>query len=189
MWSDTSARIAALLPDGGSAVNLGAGDGRVLVGVRALRPNATLHGVDLDPTMRQMAEHNIQKAHIQYHTASSTDLHMFPNASQDVVSGEVFFHHLSTPDQERTRDEVQRILKPEGAFLLTDFSTPAGKIASLLMRAYHALLKEPQAKRQLQGGLHEILEPIRRHGTVEDLDRYLGTIHTYLCRFVPDEAK
>jgi len=69
--------------------------------------------VDINPDTRRFASPDVKTI-----IASSTDLSMIPARSIDVVFASNFFEHLSRRDIVRTVQEVARVLRTEGRFLI-----------------------------------------------------------------------
>ncbi len=88
--------------------------------VHTLRSNVSLHGSDIDPAIIRIAKRKSNNS-ITFDVASINKTH-YDDHSVDVVVSSLMFHHLDADMQRRAFTEVRRILKPNGVFLLCDFS-------------------------------------------------------------------
>ncbi|MFF4473802.1 class I SAM-dependent methyltransferase [Streptomyces sp. NPDC001599] len=109
-------------PRAGVAVDIGTGPGRLLLRVARSRPDLTLHGVDISPSMVRRARHNAERYglgnRITVHLADGTGLPL-PDACADVVVSTLSMHHWS--DTHATVAEAARVLRPGGRLVVFDF--------------------------------------------------------------------
>lgn len=109
-------------PRGGVAVDVGTGPGRLLLRVARSRPDLTLHGVDIAPSMVERARHNAERYgfgdRVTVHLAGGTGLPL-PDACADVVVSTLSMHHWS--DTPATVAEAARVLRPGGRLVIFDF--------------------------------------------------------------------
>ncbi len=151
-WKRIVEEVSRRAPKDGTVVDLGCGPGSILRMLRAARPDLRLIGVDVDPAIVAIARRRAQHKNIEFHTAS-IDQTPLPDSNADVVLSTLMFHHLPTPIKKQAFVEVQRILKPKGAFLLCDFSVPQNR-AWLSIRWWKYL--EPEIEPQFHGQLLEL---------------------------------
>lgn len=112
-----------------SVLDVGCGTGRLLRKAKLQWPTVHLVGVDPAQAMVQQATKLLPEA--EFHVAMAESLPL-PDASVDVVFSTMSFHHWI--DQAKGVNEVARVLRPQGAFLLADVVAPFG--LSIFMRHF-----------------------------------------------------
>lgn len=97
-------------------VDLGCGSGEELIPLR--RRGARVIGIDISPHLIAIALERLQMygMEAELEVASAYETHL-PDASVDVVFCMSLLHHL---ELERVRNEIRRILKPDGLFILKE---------------------------------------------------------------------
>lgn len=115
---DLPGAIAATVPSGAVAADLGCGTGEVLL--RMLPAARELIGVDGSARMLDLARRRFahESARVSLRIG---DLEHLPlrDGEADFVSVNMVLHHLSSP--EAALAEARRVLRPGGRFVLTDF--------------------------------------------------------------------
>ena len=101
--------IANHIGDDSHVVDLGCGDGRLCELIREVNKGGVVHGVDFVKYERS------DKTQVEYHIADVTDTGL-KNGFDYVISTETL-EHLTKPQE--LIDEVYRLLKPAGKFILT----------------------------------------------------------------------
>ncbi|MGD1004628.1 MAG: class I SAM-dependent methyltransferase [Methanoregulaceae archaeon] len=102
-----------------SILDVGCGTGRLLRKARERWPNARLIGVDPAEGMVKKARLMMPDSTFMVSPAESISL---PDMSVDLVFSTASFHHWS--DQLQGMDEISRVLRPGGQFLLADIVFP-----------------------------------------------------------------
>jgi ubiquinone/menaquinone biosynthesis C-methylase UbiE len=114
-------RRALRLQPWGEAVDLGCGPGHLAIELARAAPSLHVTGVDLSNALLAEAILHAAQAdaahRVQFRTADAADT-PFPDASFDLAVSTLSLHHWSDPVP--ILDEVQRILKPGGAFVIFD---------------------------------------------------------------------
>lgn len=127
------ARRAASLMPVGEAADLGCGPGYLVIELARCAPNLHMTGVDLSDAMLTQAIANARLAGVahqtDFRTADAAAL-PFPDASLDLVVSTLSLHHWDDPGL--IFNEVARILRPGGAFLLFDLRRDLGPAPWLL---------------------------------------------------------
>ncbi len=84
-----------------------------------------VYGIDIAGKMIAKAGKKAEKygLDIDFKVASIDDL-PFPDNHFDVIIASMMFHHLPVRIKESGLSEIYRVLKSDGRFLLSDFSTP-----------------------------------------------------------------
>jgi ubiquinone/menaquinone biosynthesis C-methylase UbiE len=127
------ARRAAALMSAGTAADLGCGPGYLAIELARCMPGLHVTGVDLSDAMLTQAIANARLADVAHQTDFRTgDVAAlpFPNASLDLVVSTLSLHHWDDPRP--VFDEVARVLRPGGAFLLFDLRRDLGPAPWLL---------------------------------------------------------
>lgn len=178
MWWRIAGEVARRAPQGGSVADLGCGPGSILRRIRRLRPDIALMGTDIDPMMIRIAERRAQGQQITFAIAS-IEKQPVPDQSVDLAMSTLMFHHLQPETKRAAIREVRRILKPEGIFLLCDFSKPSEKHWFLSLEFWRHI--EPEIIPQLEG---QLLEIAREAGaSIETLWTVYGCIALHRLTF------
>ncbi len=89
-------------------------------------------GIDISDSMLRVANRNNKYANVRFQLADATNLPL-ENDSFDVVTISFAIHDMPASVQERVLKEMFRVVKPEGVFLIVDYSLPRNRIARLLI--------------------------------------------------------
>ena len=136
MHAWTARRIAEALPRGGRYVDVGTGPGALPAAIAALRPDASVTGVDPSERMVELAQARLAAApgaepgRVLRGDAAHLPL---PDASADVVSAVLTMHHW--PDLDGGVAELARVLAPGGAVVVVEMRGPGRHVARALRRA------------------------------------------------------
>jgi ubiquinone/menaquinone biosynthesis C-methylase UbiE len=127
------ARRAAALVAAGEAADLGCGPGYLTIELARWSPGLHVTGIDLSDVMLAQAITNARLAGVphqtDFRTADAAAL-PFPDASLDLVVSTLSLHHWD--DAVPVFNEVARVLRPGGAFLLFDLRRDLGPAPWLL---------------------------------------------------------
>jgi ubiquinone/menaquinone biosynthesis C-methylase UbiE len=128
------ARRATDLIAAGEAADLGCGPGYLVIELARSAPELHVTGVDLSDAMLTQAINNARLAGVAHQTdfrpADAAAL-PFPDASLDLVVSTLSLHHWDDPVP--IFNEVARVLRPGGAFLLFDLRRDLGPAPWLLL--------------------------------------------------------
>ncbi len=178
IWQRMAAEVIERAPCGGTVIDLGCGPGTVLRLIHDKRPDLKLIGADIDPAIIRIAEKQAGGKNIQFHIASIDEVPFEPQSAEIVISSLVF-HHLDEPVKRRAFEQIRRILRPDGIFLLCDFSVP--KRPWLIPIASAILAIEHEAPKQLRGQLFSLAR--EASATIETLQTYYGCISMHRVIF------
>jgi len=136
-------RLVAHIPDNSRVLDLGCGTG--LLTIRAARCGAKVKGIDVNPEMLEIAQHQAEQAgvaeYIDFVEVGVAELDNEKAESYDVVTSGLCFSELTKEELSYTLSQIQRILKPGGLLLIADEVRPV----SMAARFIHSLLKAPLA--------------------------------------------
>ncbi len=113
-------RAVALKPDG-QAADLGCGPGHLAIELAQAAPGLEVTGLDLSDEMLVQAEGYARRAglgeRVAFKWGDAAQI-LFPDASLDLVVSTLSLHHWSDPVA--VLDEIARVLRPGGVFLVFD---------------------------------------------------------------------
>jgi len=125
--------MQAVAPQG-SVLDIGCGTGRLLRTAALRWPGARLFGVD--PAERMISEAARLGPDVAFQVAGAEGL-PFPDRSMDLVVSSLSFHHWA--DQSQGLREIQRVLRPGGAFALADHMFWPGGLFNERIHRHRAL--------------------------------------------------
>ncbi|HEY6101759.1 MAG TPA: class I SAM-dependent methyltransferase [bacterium] len=116
---------AVALEEAEVLLDVGCGTGTLLAELSRRRPHARVTGLDADPQILARAREKLTSSGLRATLirAYAQDLPI-ADATFDVVTSTLIFHHLSTAAKRSALAEIYRVLKPRGRFLLADFGRP-----------------------------------------------------------------
>jgi len=123
---------------GHRVLDVGCGTGTLGLMIEARQPGAKVYGIDGDSKVLSIARTKAarRRSSVQFERAMAWDL-PYPEASFDRVVSSLVFHHLASPDKLRAAQEIHRVLRPGGIFLLADFGPPESGLGKVLSRGLH----------------------------------------------------
>ncbi len=141
---DTAIRqqlIALAAPAPGETVlDVGCGTGTLALALKSSVGRGEVHGIDASTEMVQVARAKAAKA------GSAIDFQValveaipFPDATFDLVTSSLMLHHLPDDLKPRGLNEIRRVLKPSGRFIVMEFAahgySPLGHLLSVVGHA------------------------------------------------------
>lgn len=153
--NDLKRLIGEPLPQGGTLLDVGCGQGKSFRLLRDAFQPARLLGLDADPHSLSLAQAEAEREDIavELHSADCAQI-LLPDHSIDIVFCHQTFHHLV--EQERALAEFWRVLKPGGLLLFAE-STKA-YIDTWVIRWF---FRHPM---EVQKSAEEYLEMLRWQG-------------------------
>lgn len=141
-------RAVAIMP-AGHAVDLGCGPGHLAIELARAAPGLHVTGVDLSDEMLAQAEARASRSgladRVTFRKGDAVQI-PFPDGSLDLVVSTLSLHHWSNPVG--VLDEIARVLKPGGAFVVFDLRRDmAAPVYLLLWFATHVVV--PRALRRV----------------------------------------
>jgi ubiquinone/menaquinone biosynthesis C-methylase UbiE len=123
---------------GQHALDLGCGTGTLTLMLKRAVPGANVTGIDGDRQVLAIARSKAKRARADiawdYGLAAKLP---YPDNSFDAVLSSLVLHHLATVDKRLAFQEIRRILRPGGRFVMLDFGPPFDpltQIQALVMR-------------------------------------------------------
>jgi len=125
----------ASIEDGQRILDLGSGTGTLMLMIKQKYPAAGLVGLDIDTKALALALRKSYKAKSSIALVKGSAIQL-PYASEtfDRVLSSLVYHHLRSDQKVSSMQEVLRVLKPGGQFLLADFGKPGNFIMSMMSR-------------------------------------------------------
>ena len=112
---------AAVLQEHGEAVDLGCGAGQLVLEMARQAPGLHVTGIDLSEKMladaRQAAQQGGLEDRVDFRLGNVEEI-PFPDQSLDLVISTASLHHWTDPV--KVLNEIERVLKPGGAFYIFD---------------------------------------------------------------------
>lgn len=129
---------ASALADGETLLDVGTGTASLLVIAKPQFPRSRMIGVEPDAAILARARAKVGHAGLTVELLhAGAEALPLPDASIDLVTSSLVFHHLPTPAKQAATAEIARVLKPNGRFLLADFGPPD----TAVLRAVFALVR------------------------------------------------
>ncbi len=156
---------AAALKDQGSAVDLGCGAGQLVMELALMAPGLHVTGIDLSEKLLEGARQSARRAGLQDRVdfrVGNVEQLPFADQSLDSVISTGSLHHWSNPVA--VLNEVDRVLKPGGAYFIFDLRRDMALPFYLLMWFATQFIAPPV--------LHRINEPMNSRNaayTVQEL--------------------
>ncbi len=122
--------IDKLDPKNGEAIlEFGYGTGQNIILAHQRNENADLRGIDVDPKVKEIAEHKLNKLGLDMNLDLYDGL-VFPyaNDSFDKVFSSLVFHQLDRKNKLLLLKEIYRVLKPNGKLIIGDWGKAKNKI-------------------------------------------------------------
>jgi SAM-dependent methyltransferase len=122
----------ARIPENSRVLDLGCGTAMLTILLKKSQPKAEVIGVDIDPTVLEIAKKKAARAGVDIGFDLGTSFKLpYPDNYFDRVVTSLVFHHLTTENKVRSLKEVLRVLKPKGELHVADFGRPQNALMSL----------------------------------------------------------
>ena len=145
------------LRPGQDVLDIGCGTGTLAVALARRNPGVHVTGVDPDGKALAIARRKARRARVEVRLllGRSEDL-PYADASFDHVFSSFMFHHLDQHEKRATLRQVQRVLRPTGAFHMLDFRAER-RPRRALGRALDVLRATPKLRGQLEPDVEAML--------------------------------
>jgi ubiquinone/menaquinone biosynthesis C-methylase UbiE len=157
----------------GSILELGCGEGQGTKNVLRLFSPSSIHAIDLDPKMIARAKQRVNDKRVTFAVGDAANLSFAKDASFDAVFDFGIIHHI--PNWQDCLDEVNRVLKPGGLFLLEDLSIESFTKGPL-GKTMHRMLEHPYDRMYTKAAFEEEL---KRLGLVPVKTYELRKVHMF----------
>ena len=157
-WVYQEAARLASVREGDKVLDVGCGTGFLaIIFKKMVGERGDVKGIDPAPKRLEKARRRAKRERLAIDFREGTIENIpFADGSFDVVSSTFVFHHLSMALKKEGLREIQRVLKPEGRFLLVDFDRILNPLVGLL--AWLAYPFDEGIRLQIRGGLLQFLE-------------------------------
>jgi len=136
-------RLTAHIKEEDRVLDVGCGTGALAL--RAAKRGAKIKAIDINPGMLDVAEAKAKDAHlsqnIEFVEMGVVELGNEADRTYDVVMSGLCLSELTKQELDYTVNEVSRILKPEGLFLVIDETRPQSFIKRLLQGFFRSIFK------------------------------------------------
>ena len=175
-------RIAAVRP-GEVVLDVGCGTGSLAAKLAAAD---RVFGLDADAHALDLARAKIDTGRVFLARGLAQSM-PFRAGTFDVVVSSLFFHHLTTQAKGDVLQEIRRVLRPGGRFVVVDWGRPSGFFSRMAFYAVQALDGFETTRDSVEGTLPSIIATSgfatpREH---LPLSTPLGTIRFWETRPVP----
>lgn len=155
----------------GRALDLGSGTGQLAIEIAEMAPKLAVIGLDMSDAMLDLASANARQADVGDRVTfikGVADRVPYPDASFDLVVSTLSMHHW--PDPVAVFNEIQRVLRPGGRFMIFDLRRDVGLAPWLLFWfATHVVvpgtlrrMNEPMSSREAAYTSPEVVEMLSR---------------------------
>lgn len=149
----------AEIESGAEVLDVACGTGTLAIWLKARHPEASVTGIDGDPSILKIARIKTDKAGVAIHFDQGLSSDMpYSNDKFDAVVSSLFFHHLSREMKERTASEIHRVVKPGGMVHIADWGKPDNLLMGLLYYGIQLLDGFANTNDNRQGLLLQIIE-------------------------------
>ncbi|MDO8642440.1 MAG: methyltransferase domain-containing protein [Candidatus Woesearchaeota archaeon] len=106
-------------------LDVGCGTGTLAVELKKEKANVEVHGVDPDEKILALARKKIAKNKMEVHLNKAYAQKLpFPDRHFDAAYSSLVWHHIPDHAKQDCFDEIFRVLKKGGVFVLSDFGKP-----------------------------------------------------------------
>jgi len=168
------------IQNAGSVLDLCTGTGTLLTHLRAkVGPNGQVVGVDFSHGMLKIAQEKTRGLTDVCLVEADAGCLPFANVAFDAVTCSHAFYELKGATQDQALQEIVRVLKPEGNFLMMEHDVPANPFERALFYLRLTLIGAGQAF----DFLHREREVLERHfASVEKVVAPAGRSKVMICR-------
>lgn len=153
-------QILRLIPGTAEAIlDVASGTGTLSRAIGRALPGAQVQGVDGDAEMVKRARHLAveQGVAVTYAQGLAQAL-PYDNASFDVVTACLLFHHLTLDNKRSALREISRVLRPGGMLLLSDWGKPHNWLSQVAFLAVRCLDGFGTTRENVEGRLPAVVE-------------------------------
>ena len=138
------------LPDGSRILDIGCGTGLLTARIARRHPQLEVIGIDASRPMIEVAKRKRSSSNCHFRQALGEDL-PYAEASFDLVTSALFFHHIDCALKQQTLKEIRRVLKPKGELLIADMDRPYTALGWVMSWTAWKLFRQPEIKENMDG--------------------------------------
>ncbi len=121
------------LQEGQSVLDLGTGTGKIITALKQAYPQVTdFHGIDISPEMMDKIDPALN---FTLNVSTIEDIDCYPDEQFDLITARMVFHHSN--NLEKAMQEVWRLLKPQGRFILCEGNPPSNNSYNFYKEMFH----------------------------------------------------
>jgi ubiquinone/menaquinone biosynthesis C-methylase UbiE len=161
-------------------LDLGCATGTLLLMIKRKYPKSEVIGLDINSNAIQLASYKALKDGLSIPLVKGTAYQLpFSSATFDRVLSSLVSHHLDVEQKIPAMQEVLRVLKPGGQFLLADFGKPDNLLMSIMAQIAG---KFEEMTDNIQGLVPEMMKKSGFDDTkrVRTLSTTFGTLEFYI---------
>lgn len=119
----------ARIKDKDRILDFGCGTGTLTIMAKKENPNATVHGVDVDPKIFKIAKNKIKHENLEIRLNIYKGISLpYKDKMFDKVLSSLVFHHLLREEKINALEEIYRILKYGGTLYIYIFNRPTPSV-------------------------------------------------------------
>ncbi len=165
-----------------SILDLGCGPGRLAIRFKKNNPRCKVTAVDRDPKILELAKKNARQAGAKIHFVQQDLATLTFSNTFDRIYSTFVFHHLPVESKKCTLNQLRKLLKPGGQFVLADFCQSHGLLEKLTFLPVQWIDGFKTTSPHIQGWLEKELN--RYFSKVEQKARittFLGPAGVFVC--------
>jgi ubiquinone/menaquinone biosynthesis C-methylase UbiE len=149
--------VVAAAATPGAILDVGAGTGTLAVALADAVPDATITGLDGDPSILERARRKAEgRSNIFFVEGRAEDL-PFDDASFDALTSTLVLHHLTTETKRRALREAARVVKPGGRVVVADWGRAADPLQAAAFLAIRVVDGFETTRDHAAGRLPELM--------------------------------
>ncbi len=123
---------------GEKALDVGCGPGTMAIALgEKTSPGGEVVGIDASPDMIRVAARKAKKAgSVARFEAAAIEWLPFADATFDLATSTFMLHHLPEDVRAKGLEEVRRVLKPGGRFVIVDFASDSGSFLGHILSVF-----------------------------------------------------
>ncbi|MEK6826172.1 MAG: class I SAM-dependent methyltransferase [Nanoarchaeota archaeon] len=160
-------------------LDAGCGTGSLAIELKKLNSRLVLYGIDADSNILDIAKKKAKEKNLSiYYQQGVLEKLPFPNEYFDVVYSSLVLHHLGTREKQEALNEIYRVLRKDGLFLLVDFGKPKNKVMAIF--SLFSVIFEMGYDNYI-GKIPKMLKEAK-FKSIEKVDEYRYNIHFLIAK-------
>ena len=159
-------------------LDVGCGTGTLLIDLKKTHPQGQFYGIDADDKILSIARKKAKEADVKINVSSAFAQHLpFQKNSFDIIYSSLVFHHLPSLVKKAALQEIHRVLKQDGIFILIDFGQPKRPFLSFPWYA----LKFEEGYDNYHGNIPKMIKTAKFH-SVRKIGNYKHDIYIWKAK-------